>query len=143
MSKRPNQVVVSNKEVGQRLKLLRQDRGLTQVQLAEQLEISQSNLSAIERGARGVTLNQVVRIARGLDASLDEILLDGKPSEAGQRPSRRLMGRLRQVAELNDSDQRILLQLIEGMLMRREERRRKTSAAREKRNTKSELRRPA
>jgi transcriptional regulator with XRE-family HTH domain len=130
--KRPKQIVISPKEVGQRIKLLRQDRGMTQVELAARLELSQSNLSAIERGARGVTVNQLVRIANGLGASSDEILFDKKAPETGARPRKKLMRRLRRVEELTEADQRILLQLLDGLLMRREAKRRRLQARQSK-----------
>lgn len=128
--RRPKQIVVSHQEIGERIKLLRQDKGMTQVELAKRLEITQSNLSAIERGVRGVTVNQVVRLARGLGASTDDILFDQKGPEAGKRPAKKLMRRLRHVEELTEADQRILLQLLDGLLMRREERRRRLALGR-------------
>ena len=128
MPRPPKHTVISLKEIGQRMKLLRQDRGMTQVELATELEISQSNLSAIERGTRGLTVNQLVRIAKALRASTDEILFDSKAPEAGARPSKKLMRRLRRVHELSQADQRILLQLLDGLLLHREEKRRRLQA---------------
>ncbi len=125
MPRPPKHTVISPKDIGQRMKLLRQDRGMTQIELADQLDISQSNLSAIERGARGVTVNQLVRIAKALGASTDDILFDTKAPEPGARPGKKLMRRLRRVEELTEGDQRILLQLLDGLLMRREEKRRR------------------
>lgn len=118
--RRPKQIVVSYRDIGERIKVLRQERGMTQVELARRLEITQSNLSAIERGARGVTVNQVVRLAKALGVSTDEILLAEKAPRPGRRPKKRLMQRLLRVQELSESDQRILLQLLEGLLMRHE-----------------------
>lgn len=121
MAKRPNQVVVSKQDIGLRIRLLRQQQGLTQVELAERLDMTQSNLSAIERGARGVTVHQVVRIAKALRASTDQILLADRAPEPGRRPKKRLMKRLQRIEELPDRDQRIVLQLLEGLLMRHQE----------------------
>jgi transcriptional regulator with XRE-family HTH domain len=119
LPRQPKQIVVSHQQIGERIKLLRQDQGLTQVALAKRLELTQSNLSAIERGARGVTVNQVVRIAKALGASTDEILLDRKAPETGKRPAKKLMRHLRRVDDLTEADQRILLQLLDGLLMQR------------------------
>lgn len=121
MAKKPNQLVVSKKDIGLRLKLLRQQQGLTQVELSDRLEMTQSNLSAIERGTRGVTVHQVVRIAKALRASTDEILLADKAPEPGRRPKKRLIKRLQRIEELPDRDQRIVLQLLEGLLMRHQD----------------------
>jgi transcriptional regulator with XRE-family HTH domain len=121
----PKHVVVSIKDIGARIKLLRQERGLTQVELGRKLGITQANLSAIECGRRGVTIHQVVKIAQGLRVSTDEILLADKAPEPGRRPRRRLMRRLQRMEELPPSDQKILLQLLDGLLEHREEKRRR------------------
>jgi len=120
VAKKPNQLVVSKKEIGLRVKLLRQQQGLTQVELAKRLDMTQSNLSAIERGARGVTVHQVVRLALALRASTDEILLADKAPVLERRPSKRLMKRLQRIAELPDRDQRIILQLLDGFVTHHE-----------------------
>jgi transcriptional regulator with XRE-family HTH domain len=116
VAKKPNQLVVSKKDIGLRVRLLRQQQGLTQVELADRLDMTQSNLSAIERGVRGVTVHQVVRIALALRASTDEILLADKAPEPERRPSKRLMKRLQRIVELPDRDQRVILQLLDGFV---------------------------
>lgn len=121
LAKRPNQIVVTKKEIGARIKLLRQERGLTQVELGERLDMTQPNLSAIERGARGVTVHQVVRIAKALAVSTDQILLAEKAPAPGRRPKKGLMRRLERLAELNARDQRIIVQILDGFLPRGEE----------------------
>jgi transcriptional regulator with XRE-family HTH domain len=116
MAKRPNQTVVSKKEIGERIKLLRQDHGMTQVRLSEILDMTQSNLSAIERGVRGVTVHQVVRIAKAMRASTDQILLAEKAPTPEGRPKKRLMRRLLRIQELKDKDQKILLDLLDSFV---------------------------
>jgi transcriptional regulator with XRE-family HTH domain len=121
VAKKPNQLVVSKKDIGLRVRLLRQQQGLTQVELAERLDMTQSNLSAIERGARGVTVHQVVRIAMALRASTDQILLADKAPALERRPSKRLMKRLQRIVDLPDRDQRIILQLLDGFVTHQQE----------------------
>jgi transcriptional regulator with XRE-family HTH domain len=127
--RRPKQVVVSHKDIGLRIKRLRQDQALTQVALAQRLELTQSNLSAIERGIRGVTVNQVARIAKALHASTDEILFgENLPTPRKSIRHRRLMLRLQQTEQLPDSDRRVLLTILEGMLRTHEARKAKRQA---------------
>ena len=118
----PRKVAVSNKDIGERIKTLRLERGLTQVQLGQRLDMTQPNLSAIERGARGVTVHQIVRIAKALGASTDEILLAEKAPAPGQRAKRKLLQRLQLVQDLPKGDQKILLQILDGMVSHRQER---------------------
>lgn len=124
MGKRPNQIVVSKRDIGQRVRALRQQRQMTQMELSERLDMTQSNLSAIERGARGVTVHQVVRVAKVLEASTDEILIgENVPTPRKSLRHRRLLQRLQQVEHLPDSDRRVILQLLEGLLRHHQERR--------------------
>jgi transcriptional regulator with XRE-family HTH domain len=62
--------------VGERIKRLRQLRGLTMRQLADLAQVPQSTLSAVETGARTgskLTLETGKRLARALGVSLDVI----------------------------------------------------------------------
>lgn len=131
MGKKPNQVVVSKRDIGQRIRSLRQQLQMTQVELSERLDMTQSNLSAIERGARGVTVHQVVRIAKALGASTDEILVgENVPTPRKSLRHRRLLQQLQRVEQLPDSDRRVLLQILAGMLKHRQERRARGKSAR-------------
>ncbi len=52
---------------GKRLKSLRIDRGLTQLELAEILDMSPNFIGMIERGERNTTVENVFKIARALN----------------------------------------------------------------------------
>jgi transcriptional regulator with XRE-family HTH domain len=118
----PPKRVVSNKEIGQRLKLLRQENGKTQEEVAEALGMTQPNVSANERGARGATLHQVIRFAKALGVSTDEILLREKAPTPGKRLRKTLIRRLQRIEELPRGDRQILLQLLDGLLRHHDER---------------------
>ena len=52
---------------GKRLKSLRLDRDLTQLELAEILDMSPNFIGMIERGERNTTVENVFKIARALN----------------------------------------------------------------------------
>ena len=52
---------------GKRLKGLRRDRDLTQLELAEILDMSPNFIGMIERGERNTTVENVFKIARALN----------------------------------------------------------------------------
>ena len=52
---------------GKRLKSLRIDRDLTQLELAEILDMSPNFIGMIERGERNTTIENVFKIARALN----------------------------------------------------------------------------
>lgn len=119
MPRPPKHTVFSKKEVGERIRALRQARAMTQIDLAEALGITQSNLSAIERGARGLTVHQVVKLARALRVTTDEILSPTKGAAKSGRDvmeDRRFLRRLQKVGELPERDQQALLRTLDAFL---------------------------
>ena len=64
------------KPLGKRIKAAREQAGLTQEELAEQLEMSATHISVIERGVKPPKLETFVRIANSLNVSADSLLQD-------------------------------------------------------------------
>lgn len=60
-------------EFGEKIKRMRQNRGLTQEQLAEAVDISQRALSAIERGENFVTSETLDRLLKSLNTTSEEL----------------------------------------------------------------------
>lgn len=56
-----------------KLKQLRQERGLTQQQLAEKLEVSRQTVISIENGRYDPSLPLAFKLARFLKVSIEEI----------------------------------------------------------------------
>jgi transcriptional regulator with XRE-family HTH domain len=69
---------------GDRIRAIREKRGLTQDQLAEKAKISTGFLSDVETGKRNVSSENLLKIANALGASAD-YLLRGETREAIQR----------------------------------------------------------
>lgn len=65
----------NQKESGKRIAKLRKERGLTQDQLAEKLNISTSKLGKLERGLQGLSIDLLVEIRCFFGVSTDYILL--------------------------------------------------------------------
>ena len=59
---------------GQRMKEIRQKRGLTQVELSQRSGFSQARVSELERGARMPNLVTILRIAAALDCKVAELM---------------------------------------------------------------------
>lgn len=63
-------------EFGEKLKKTREEKGMTQQALAEQLFVTRQAVSRWENGARYPDIITVRKLARILDVSIDELLLD-------------------------------------------------------------------
>ncbi len=62
------------KQLGKKIKRMRQKRGLTQEQLAEMVDISLRTMSGIEIGENFVTAETLERILKALETDLEELL---------------------------------------------------------------------
>ena len=63
-------------QIGEKLKALRVQQGLTTRQLAQALEISQAQISRIENGLRQPSGDLIVKIADFFNVSLDKLMRD-------------------------------------------------------------------
>ena len=61
-----------------RLRVLRAERGWSQADLAERLEVSRQSVNAIETGKYDPSLPLAFRIARLFDQPIEAIFSDGK-----------------------------------------------------------------
>ncbi|HLV60456.1 MAG TPA: helix-turn-helix transcriptional regulator [Fredinandcohnia sp.] len=71
--------------LARRIRSLRQEAGLTQVELAERAGISNEFLSRIEHASGTPSLDTLARLARGLGIGLCELFQESEPSDAVQR----------------------------------------------------------
>lgn len=102
--------------LGQRLARLRRARGMTQVELAQQVGLSQPNISEYERDTFRPNSDTLLAVAQALKVSADELL--GHRVSSKQQPyvSRKLLRRMEQIEKLPATDQRTLLKTIDHFL---------------------------
>lgn len=62
--------------LGQRIKMFRRKRGLTQIALSDMIDVNTSFLSKVESGQKGLRLETLVNLANALNVSTDELLSD-------------------------------------------------------------------
>jgi len=109
--------VRGDKGIGERLTRFRQARGLSQAELADKLDVDQSDISNFERGVYRLNDRLIVQICKLLRIRADELLglvaikLDGEIT-----PGRRILRRLRKIENLPKRDQLALLRVIDNAL---------------------------
>lgn len=111
----PKEVVLPLKEIGARLRAIREMREMTQAQLAEILGTRYTNVSGVERGIRGLTVQQVVRLARALDVSTDALLVPERLKEK-RAGNGKLPRRYERIKALPRTKQRSLFEFIDAFL---------------------------
>jgi transcriptional regulator with XRE-family HTH domain len=105
-----------SKAIAERLAALRKDRGVTQIEIAELLGVSQPVYSGYERGELRIHGELLVKLARILKVSADEILglAESPPSRAPR--DRRLLRRLQEIDKLSKRDREALLRTLDAFL---------------------------
>ena len=68
--------IVNYKALGERIQQRRQHLGLSQQTAAENLDLSTSFFSRVERGEKVASLETLIKIANGFEFSLDFLLQD-------------------------------------------------------------------
>ena len=120
----PSQPVAISKEersffivFGDRLAQLRKAQGLTQVQLAGLLEVSQQAITAYESGQRRVPISALPQLASILNVTVEDLI--GVPTKrgAGKRgPAPKLQQQLERITRLPKAKQRFVMQMLDSVL---------------------------
>lgn len=102
--------------IGDRLKKLRKESGLSQRKLAKKMGLTQTLISAYELDKRGLSAEMVARFALTFGVTTDEII--GLKSNGKKKliPNLRLMKRLKEIEKLSDYNQKILLKMIDSFI---------------------------
>lgn len=109
-------VPVDAKTIGKRLSELRKSRGLTQVEIAKQLGMTQALVSDYERGKLRLHGGLVVAFAKALRVSADQILGLKQTNGQGFLKDRRFLRRLQKIDKLSKRDKQSLLGTIDAFL---------------------------
>jgi transcriptional regulator with XRE-family HTH domain len=107
---------IDQKTIGRRLARIRKQKGLTQKTLAEKMGLIQALVSAYELGKIRLNAEMVIRFAKALEVSADEIL--GLKNNGGgkENPSLRLIRRINRIESLPPARQKTVLKAIDFML---------------------------
>lgn len=103
------------KALGGRIAALRKDSGITQVQLAAAMEVSQQTVASWEVGRRGVPVASLPLLARTLGVSV-ETLIGEKTAPARRGPTPKLQQQVERLSRLPQAKQRVVMEMLEGFL---------------------------
>ncbi len=104
------------KQLGTRIAALRKDQGMTQVQLAELLGLTQQMVASYEVGRRRVPVSLLAQIAETLTVSLEELIgkKDAQPAKRGPAP--KLQQQIERIQRLPRSKQRFVIEMLDTVL---------------------------
>lgn len=106
-------MMIGNETFGQRLARIRKAKGYTQVELAKRMEMIQVLVSDYECDKLRPHHEVIVRLAKALEISTDE-LLGVKPfKSADVKVSLKLQRRMQKIDSLPPAKQKVILQTID------------------------------
>lgn len=108
--------VVEAKAIARRLREIRNRRGLSQSKLAEMVGITQTLVSDYEIGRLRLHAGLVVKFARALHVTSDELLGLKESKENGFFRDRRFIRRFQEIEQLSRSEKQALLKTIDHYL---------------------------
>jgi transcriptional regulator with XRE-family HTH domain len=103
------------KALGTRVAALRKESGITQVQLAATMGVSQQTVASWEVGRRGVPVSKVPLLARTLGVSV-ETLIGEKAPPARRGPTPKLQQQVERLSRLPQAKQRVVMEMLEGFI---------------------------
>lgn len=110
-----NSKMNNKKGCGRIISRLRIERGLTQKQLAERMDIPASLITDYERGKLRLHDEIIVKLGHALQVSANEILdLEANNLKTDSTSSLRIMKRVKKIEKLPKFKQKIILQMIDG-----------------------------
>ena len=106
--------------LGQRIAVQRKTQDITQVELAEQLGISQQAMNSFEKGRRRVPVSLLPVIAQALQTTLDAIVTQGTaPAPAAPKkrgPQKKIQQQLQLIEALPLAEQRAISRVLDSVL---------------------------
>jgi transcriptional regulator with XRE-family HTH domain len=111
-----------SKAFGQRLKATREERGMTQRELARRIETQVPQISRYENGVYLPNAETLVQIAGVLKTGIDTLLLGKELPDTGDQPLKNivLLERLAEIDQLPREDQEMVVRLIEAVIKSRQ-----------------------
>jgi transcriptional regulator with XRE-family HTH domain len=102
-------------QLGGRIAQLRKEQGLTQQQLAQELEVTQQVVASYEIGRRRVPVSMLPALAKSLAVPI-ETLLGAANGAAKRGPAPKLQRHIERISRLPPAKQRFVMEMIETVL---------------------------
>jgi transcriptional regulator with XRE-family HTH domain len=109
-------LMIGDETFGQRLARIRKSKGYTQVELSQKMDIVQVLISDYERDKLRPYHEMIVRFAKALEVSADELLGLKPIKKKGGEPSLKLIRRVKKIEALPPAQQKFVLKTIDSLI---------------------------
>ena len=101
--------------IGQRIKILRKDHHLTQLELAKKLGKNQPHIVSWEKGEKIPSLPILKEIATLFNVSLDLLVLDGQDFDMLKMKDKALLTKLKNLEQMSEKEKATVIALIDSL----------------------------
>ncbi|MGV8096317.1 MAG: helix-turn-helix domain-containing protein [Mangrovibacterium sp.] len=106
--------------VGQNIKKIREDKNLTQQQIAELIHMHRSNYSKIESGQREISIDAINKIAKYFGMTIDQIVnFDGAVPQEITVEDKTLMEQVKLIQELESDEKSMIFKMVDTFLTKK------------------------
>lgn len=102
------------KIVGDRIRILRTEKGLSQEELAHRAGMSTSHIGKLERGQKNSSLSSIEKVTNALEITLEDLFKYIQPS-FGEFDNTTLSLLVNKLATLSLDEQKLMLEHIESL----------------------------
>lgn len=105
--------------IGEHIKRLRQEKGWSQAQLANKLNVHQKQISGYERNIHMPSTDIIIRTAKLFDVSLDYLVFEEREDTLSVKiADRELLRRLEEVDKLSDHDKATIKEILDAFILK-------------------------
>lgn len=108
------------KHIGETIKKIREEKSLTQQQIADLVHMHRSNYSRIESGERDLSVEALNKIAKHFGMTLDQLVnFDGNVPDEVTVEDKSLMEQVKLIAELDPEEKNMVFKMIDTFLTKK------------------------
>jgi transcriptional regulator with XRE-family HTH domain len=106
--------------IGKTINKIREEKGLTQQQIAELVHMHRSNYSKVENGERELSVEAVNKVARYFGMTMDELVnFDGAMPNDVTVEDKSLMEQVKLIQELEPEEKSMVFKMIDTFLTKK------------------------
>lgn len=106
--------------IGTTIKTLREEKGMTQQQVAELIHMHRSNYSKVEKGERDLSLEAVTKIAKYFGLTIDQLVnFDGNMPDEVTVEDKSLLEQVKLISQLEDEERSMVFKMIDTFLTKK------------------------
>ena len=104
-------------QLGTRIAETRKSQGITQIQMAEMLGVSQQTINSYEVGRRRVPVSTLSTLARTLSISIEELLGEVSNQSSGKRgPAPKLQKQVEIISQMPRTKQQFVMNMLDMVI---------------------------